>query len=113
MIGWQLTKGFFIRTYRNYRINGHQVTGYDAKIPLWNASISKQVLHFNRGELKLSANDLLDRNIGISRSTNQNYIEDNSVKNLRRFFLLGFTYNLSKTGLSTPGNGGNVRIISR
>ncbi len=112
-IGWQLHKGFFISTDLNYRINGQQVAGYDAKVPLWNASISKQVLRFNRGELKLSANDLLDRNIGISRSTNQNYIEDNSVKNLRRFFLLGFTYNLSKTGLSTPGNGGNVRIISR
>ena len=112
-IGWQLPKGFFVSTDLNYRINGQQAAGYDAKIPLWNASVSKQVLRFNRGELKLSANDLLDKNIGISRSTNQNYIEDNSVKNLRRFFLLGFTYNLSKTGLSTPGNGGNVRIISR
>ena len=110
-LSWQLPKGFFVATDFNYRINNMQATGYDAKVPLWNASLSKQVLHFNRGELKLSANDLLNRNIGISRSTNQNYIEDNSIKNLRRFFMLGFTYSLSKTGMNKDQGG--VKVITR
>ena len=109
---WQLPKGFFVASDFNYRINGQQVAGYNAKVPLWNASISKQVLHFNRGEIKLTANDLLNQNIGINRSANQNYIEDNSVKNLRRFFLLGFTYSLSKTGLNKDGGGG-MRVMTR
>ena len=109
---WQLPKGFFISSDFNYRINGQQAAGYNAKVPLWNASISKQVLHFNRGEIKLTANDLLNQNIGISRNANQNYIEDNSVKNLRRFFLLGFTYSLSKTGLNKEGGGGG-RVMMR
>jgi len=109
---WQLPKGFFASSDFNYRINGQQAAGYDAKVPLWNGSISKQVLHFNRGEIKLTANDLLNKNIGISRNANQNYIEDNSVKNLRRFFLLGFTYSLSKTGLNNAGSGG-MKMISR
>ena len=109
---WQLPKGFFIATDFNYRINNQQAAGYNAKVPLWNASISKQVLHFNRGELKLSANDLLNQNIGISRSTNQNYIEDNSIKNLRRFFLLGFTYNLRKT-ITEDNSSGGTRVIMR
>ena len=109
---WQLPKGFFIASDLTYTINGQQVPGYNAKVPLWNASISKQVLHFNRGEVKLTANDLLNQNIGISRSTNQNYVEDNSVKNLRRFFLLGFTYSLSKTGLNNAGSGG-MKVITR
>ena len=109
---WQLPKGFFMSSDFNYRINGQQTAGYDAKVPLWNASISKQVLHFNRGEIKMTANDLLNKNIGISRNANQNYIEDNSVKNLRRFFLLSFTYSLSKTGLSKEGAGG-MRMITR
>lgn len=109
---WKLSKGFFIASDFNYRVNGQQTAGYNAKVVLWNASVSKQVLHFNRGEIKLAVNDLLNQNIGISRSTNQNYIEDNSVKNLRRFFMLSFTYSLSKTGLNNDGVGG-MREMTR
>ena len=109
---WQLPKGFLVATEFNYRINNQYATGFNTKVPLWNASISKQVLHFNRGELKLSAKDLLNQNIGINRSANQNYIEDSRVNTLRRFFLLSFTYNLTKTGLSNSNNGG-VRVITR
>jgi len=81
-------------------------------VPLWNACISKQVLKFTRGETKLSARDLLNKNVGISRNTSNNYIEDSRVLTLRRFFLLSFTYTLSKTGLNN-GNGGGMRIITR
>ncbi len=73
----------------------------------------QQFLRFNRGEIKLSAFDLLNQNIGVSRSTSQNYIEDKRVKNLQRFFLLSFTYSLTKNGLSAPGEGGNIHIIKR
>ena len=55
---------------------------------------------------KLSVFDLLDQNVGISRTSNQNYIEDSRVKNLQRFFMLSFTYSLSKNGLSMQGSGG-------
>jgi len=112
-ISWQLPKGFFFATDFDYRINSQHVTGFNAKVPLWNASISKQMLHYNRGELKFSVNDLLDQNIGINRSTNQNYIEDSRVNSLRRFFLVSFTYSLTKTGLSSGNKGGGLRIMSR
>lgn len=112
-IGWQLPKGFFFATDFNYRINNQYSNGFNTKVPLWNASVSKQMLHFNRGELKLSANDILNQNIGVNRSTNQNYIEDSRVNTLRRFFLLSFTYNLSKTGLNNTGNGGGMKIMTR
>ncbi len=98
-VDWQLPKGFYISTEFNYSINNQLSAGYNAKVPLWNASISKQMLRFNKGELKLRVNDLLNRNVGISRSSNQNYIEDSRVNTLRRYVLLSFTYSLSKTGL--------------
>lgn len=109
---WQLPKGFFFATDFNYTVNSQRSAGFNVKIPLWNASISKQLLKFNRGELKLSARDLLNRNVGISRNTNNNYIEDSRVLTLRRFFLLSFTYSLSKVGLNNAGGGG-MRIITR
>ena len=110
-INWQLPKGFFFATDFNYRVTNPYSTGFSARVPLWNASISKQMLHFNRGELKLSVHDLLDENIAINRSTNQNYIEDTRVNSLRRFFLLSFTYSLTKTGLTNAGSGGGPRMI--
>jgi hypothetical protein len=110
-IALQLSKGFFFATDFNYTITNQYSTGFNARVPLWNASISKQLLHFNRGELKLSVQDLLNKNIGINRSTNQNYIEDSRVNSLKRFFLLSFTYSLTKTGLNNAGNSGGMRMI--
>jgi len=111
-VDWELPKRFFFSTDLGYTINSQRATGFNTKIPIWNASISKQVLNYNRGEIKLSAVDLLNRNIGISRNSNQNYIEDSRVKTLRQFFLLSFTYSLSKTGLNNAGGGG-MRVNAR
>lgn len=108
----EMPKGFFFATDFSYVINSQRAAGFNVKVPLWNASISKQMLKFNRGELKFSARDLLNKNVGISRNTSNNYIEDSRVLTLRQFFLLSFTYSLSKTGLNNAGGGG-MRIITR
>ena len=109
---WQLTKKMILSSDFTYRINNQYSADFNTKVPSWNASLSRQVLHFNRGELKFSVRDILNKNIGINRSTNQNYIEDSRVNSLRRFFLLTFTYNLSKTGLS-QGNSGGTKVMMR
>ena len=112
-IDWQLPKNFFFNTEFTYAINSQRADGFNTNVPLWNASLSKQFLKYNRGEFKLAVTDLLNRNTAISRSTSQNYIEDREVNTLRRFFLLSFTYSLSKSGLNAGAGGGNMRIISR
>lgn len=109
---WQLPNGVYFSTDFVYTVNNQRAAGFNAQVPLWGASISKQFLKFNRGELKLRVNDILNRNVGISRSTNQNYIEDSRVNTLRRYGILTFTYSLSKTGLG-GGRNGDVRIITR
>ncbi|MES1216964.1 MAG: outer membrane beta-barrel protein, partial [Bacteroidota bacterium] len=109
---WQMPKQFFFASDFTYTINSQRAVGFNTKVPMWNASISRQLLHYNRGEIKFSAVDLLNRNIGISRSTNQNYIEDSRVKILRQFFLLSFTYSLSKVGLNNNRDGG-MRVIMK
>jgi hypothetical protein len=111
-VDWELPKSFFLSTEFTYTINSQRSSGFNTNVPMWNASISKQMLKYKRGELKLSATDLLNRNTGISRNTNQNYIEDKQVNTLKRFFLLSFTYSLSKTGLNSGGSGG-MRMIMR
>jgi hypothetical protein len=108
---WQLPMSFYLGTSLVYTINSQRAEGFNSKVPLWSASISKQFLKYKRGELKLSSTDLLNRNQAVTRTTNQNYIEDKEVNTLRRFFLLTFTYSLTKTGLNT-GKGGQ-RFIMR
>lgn len=97
---WQLPASFYLYSSFTYTVNTWRGNGFNERVPLWNAAVSRQFLHFNRGELKLSVYDMLDRNVGISRSSNQNYMENNRITNLQRFFMLRFTYSLSKRGLS-------------
>jgi hypothetical protein len=112
-VDWEMPKGFYFSTDFTYTVNSQRAAGFNLKVPLWNASISKQMLRFNRGELKLSARDLLNRNVGISRNTSNSFIEDSRVLTLRQFFMLSFTYSLSKTGLNNAGSGGGMRVIAR
>ncbi len=109
-IGWQLPGSFFFSSDLNYSIYNY-MSGFNAKVPLWNASVSKQLLHFNRGELKFTVNDILNKNVRINHSANQNYVEDSRVNSLRRFLLLSFTYSLSKTGLDK--NSAERKLIIR
>ena len=109
---WELPKRFYLSTDFTYTINRRRSEEFNTSIAIWNASISKQFMKNNRGELKIMANDLLNRNLGINRSSNQNYIEDSRVNTLRRYFLMQFTYSLSKTGLNNAGGGG-MRVITR
>ncbi|AEW02663.1 hypothetical protein Niako_6439 [Niastella koreensis GR20-10] len=110
-VNWQLPHNFYFNTEFTYTINSQRASGFNTRVPLWNAFISEQFLRFNRGELRLSAFDLLKQNIGVSRSTSQNYIEDKRVRNLQRFFLLSFTYNLTKNRLSPSGGFRSIHMI--
>ena len=87
-----------------------------APIPIWNASFSKYLWNDKRAELKLSVFDILNRNIGFSRTASANYIEDDRTKSLGRYGLVSFIYNINpallknKTGGDQPGNGGGKRF---
>jgi len=111
-VDWELPKRFFFSTDFSYTLYSRRAQGFNSNIPIWNASISKQFMKYSRGEIKLSAFDLLNKNTGINRSSNMNYIEDSRVNTLQRYFMLTFTYSLTKSGLATGGHGG-MRVIAR
>jgi len=111
--GWQLPKNFYLSTDFRYTISSQRSAGFNAKVPLWNASFSKLFLKYNRGEIKISVYDLLNENQAIVRNTNSNYIEDQNNRVLKRFFLLSFTYSLNKMSANAGGPGGRGNIIIR
>jgi hypothetical protein len=109
-LNWEMPARFHFNTSYTYTINSQQAEGFNTRIPLWNASLSKQFLRYNRGEIKLVAFDLMNKNVGISRSANQNFIEDKKITNLRRYFLLNFTYSLSKNAASSKAAAGGLHL---
>ncbi len=52
----------------------------------------------DKGQLKLSVYDLLNRNNNLYRYATQNYILDQQTNVLNRYALLSFTYNIRTMG---------------
>jgi hypothetical protein len=63
----------------------------------WDANINKNFLKNDKLQLSISVNDILDQNIGFSRIATSNIITENSYNTLRRFFMLGIQYNITKS----------------
>ena len=72
-------------------------------------SIGKKFLKDRKGELKLTAFDVLKQNISFSRSLSEdgNSIYSQRSQVLTRYFLLTFTYNLRNFGKAAPPPRGN------
>lgn len=98
-----LPGGLVLNQSLNYTINEGRAPGFNTAVPIWNASLSKFFMKNKRAELKLSAFDLLNRNVGVSRNVSQNQIVDQSYNVINQYFLIGFTYSLQKSGLGSGG----------
>ena len=90
---------FQIGTYSNYE--------YDAKTQsfnsnfsrvLLNAYIIKSFLKTDNLKLELWGNDLLNQNVGFSRTATANMITQNSYTTIKRYFMLTISYDFTKMG---------------
>ncbi len=80
-------------------------------IPLIGAEASYYFMKNNRGSFTLSGTDLLNRNTGIERSSELNYLRERRSNMLGRFFMFSFKYKLNKFG-KAPG-GIDVKVNRR
>jgi len=111
-----LPKGFSLASDLNYIHRSGLPAGYNSSPLVWNAGFAKQFLKSKKATLRLQVFDLLQQNTGFARNTSQNYIEDVSYRVLNRYWLLSFTYRLSRfAGKSVPGGGEvkgmNIRVL--
>jgi len=88
-----LPAGIYFNSSFNYNIYINRRFGFDQRLPILNSSVYKLFLKDKKGEIRLSAYDLFNRNQGISQSASQNFVSDERVQTLARYFMLSFTYN--------------------
>ena len=90
--GWSISSDF------DYTYNAGRASGFNTSIPLFNASIAKQVFKNKAGEIKLYVFDLFKQNQSITRNVTASYVQDVNTTVLQQYFLVSFTYNLRNFG---------------
>ena len=101
------TEYWIIDSRFNTRLFSQDNFGETQTVPLWNASISRFITSDRKLELKVSAFDILDQNLGVNQRSTLNYIENEEIISLGRYFLVGLTYSLRGTSQGAgKGQGG-------
>lgn len=104
---FQFSSNFDLLQYENKNNNFSQT------IPLLNLSISRYLLKNKSGELKLSANNVFDKALGINQTASLNYFERQTTNSLGRYFMVSFIYSLNKqlNPMGMRRGGGAIRIM--
>jgi len=63
---------------------------------IWNAWLGRTFLKQDQLTIKVSCNDILNQNNGYSRTASNNFFSENRYTTIRRFFMLGATWNFTK-----------------
>jgi hypothetical protein len=90
----KLPKNFYINTNFSYRSYINERFNFNQKVPVLNLAVYKLILPNSRGELRLTAYDVFNRNLGVSQNASQNFVSETRTLTLGRYYMLGFTYNI-------------------
>jgi hypothetical protein len=97
-ISREFKKGWFAETSFDFTLYSDESFGSQSSLPIWQFSLSKNFLTGDKGQLKLTVFDVLNRNEGIWRSSDLNYLQERRVNTLSRYFMLSFAYSFSGFG---------------
>ncbi len=106
-------KKYAFNTNFEYLIYSSVTTDFRQTIPFWNMSISRFVLKNNAGEIKVGVNNLLDQSNSVTQSTGENYVQQQVMNNLGRYYMVSFTYALNKhlNPMGGGRRGGGMRMM--
>ena len=96
---------FNIGTNLNYAVYTGITDDFNTDIPIWNAYMNLFVMKNQKGQVRLSIYDILNRNQGINIVNELNYSLNERTLSLGRYVTMGFTYTFRN--LAGAGGGGN------
>ena len=92
-----------IQSNANYRYQEKtQTFAEDFNRLIWNTTLTRSFMKEESLKLSLSGNDILNQNIGFSRTATSNMMIQNSYTTIRRYFILSLSYDLNHMGGSQP-----------
>ena len=90
----KLPGDFYLNTTLNYNSYVNEKLNFNQQIPILNSSVYHILGKAKKAEIRLSAFDLLNRNVVVSQYAGQNYTSTERIQSLARYFMLSFTYNM-------------------
>jgi hypothetical protein len=100
----KMPKEIYFNSRFSYNTYTNSQFGFSQRQPILNLSVYKIVLKNKRGEVRLTANDVFKKNLGISQSATSNYYTESRTRTLSRYFMLSFTYNMRGMSASVRRN---------
>ena len=102
---WALQSGIDVDIY------GDNFSDDNQTLPIWRASVSKYVIG-TKGELKITAFDILNKNQGFQQNIDLNYIEESRSNTIGQYFMLSCTYQIGsfkRNAVQMTGPGRRIR----
>ena len=90
----KLIGGFYLASRLDYNKFTNDRFQQDLSVPILNASIYRQFLKGNKGELRLSIYDAFDENVSLQQGTYGNGVSQSLTNALGQYVMLSFTYNI-------------------
>lgn len=106
-----LKKKLTLGTNLNYAVYTGITDDFNTDIPIWNAYVNVLFLKGDKGQIRFSAYDLLNKNQGINIVNELNYALNERTLSLGRYFTVGFTYALRSLGGGAPQRSGPSFIM--
>lgn len=92
MLDWTIANR--INLLSQFKYDLYTDTYFDAyqAVPVWNASLAYSMLKNRNLRIQLTAFDLLNQNVGITRTSSENFFEEMKQEVLGSYFLLHLSY---------------------
>ena len=84
--------GVVLRQELNQNLQSGVPSAYGQNVVLWNTTLGKKLLKGDKGELRVTATDVLQQDRSVSRSITESYVQDSRDRTLGRYMQAVFTY---------------------
>src|SRR5439155_21420686 len=68
--------GIVVREELNHNLQSRVPTAFGQDVVLWNTTLGKKLLKNDRGEIRVTATDVLEQNKSVNRSVTETYVQD-------------------------------------
>ena len=84
--------GVVIRQEVSHNLQSGVPSQYGQNVVMWNSTLGKKFLKDNKGEIRVTATDVLEQERSVNRSITDTYVQDQRDRALGRYLQAVFTY---------------------